>query len=151
VNVGVFYAQQHGSTEYLDVYSLDKLVQAVKIVEWENLPIKREPKEEVYRPPFQNGRTADMYSGMYGYEYEDVQAKQSKTQPKPAQTAKPQKPAAQVQALSCIVEMDNFSMDDFENLVYSESEIAVFAMAGLFARYKGLKAEVAVYRKLLDV
>lgn len=160
VNVGVFYAQQHGPTEYLDVYSLDKLVEAVKTVPWESLPIKREPKEEVYRPPFQGGRTADMYSddnygyGTYGYESAGSGKKPVTVQQiKPQQQKKPTFAPAPAPAdkLALLQEMEDFTMDDFENLIYSESEIAIYAMASLFARYKGLKAEVEVYRNLLDM
>ena len=63
-NVSVGYLNEHGANEMLDAEYLFDLVEAVKAVDFEQLPVYRDPKApEVYR-----GHTASYATG-YGYAY----------------------------------------------------------------------------------
>jgi hypothetical protein len=66
VNVGVGYSQQHCSLERLDLAHAAALLEAVKGLRWDALPVDREPKIEVYSPP-----PSAKWSGSspYGYGY----------------------------------------------------------------------------------
>jgi hypothetical protein len=63
-NIGVGYAFQHSSEEYLDVYHLEALSKRCCEVDWTSLPIDRDPKVVPkptyygagYQSPFQNAK-----------------------------------------------------------------------------------------------
>jgi len=59
-NISVGYYSEHTTSERQDIKHLDKLAKAVCLVDWENLPIKRDPKTVEYS-----------YSG-YSYGYDDM-------------------------------------------------------------------------------
>lgn len=73
-NISVGYYSQHTTTERQDIDHLEKLAKTCCLVDWESLPIKRDPSKTEYRTYRYNGYGYhnDYYDGWYedyGYEY----------------------------------------------------------------------------------
>lgn len=81
-NISVGYKSEHCFTEQQDILHLDQLAKACLKIDWENLPIKRDPTKYEY-----SGGSSYGYGGSYGYwdsewdDYYNMPARKSYTQP----------------------------------------------------------------------
>ena len=65
-NISVGYYSEHTFSERQDIKHLDKLAKAAVLIDWESLPIKRDPSKYEYR-------NSGYYGGYYsGLDYEDA-------------------------------------------------------------------------------
>lgn len=69
VNIGVGYYSQHGQDETLDYGHLYALLDIVKKVEWDKLPVKRDPTPAAYDNGYNGGGYGGYGGGNYGGSY----------------------------------------------------------------------------------
>ena len=144
VNIGCFYQHQHGADEYVDVIGLEKLVKAACQVEWDKLPIIRNP---FVAPPKNNMSDFDYYDRSYaGAWHGDTKPKGNGTLKMPP---KPQLPT--VPELDIADELGTYSLGDFTDFVVGDPDAAAQALVELTLRVKALKAELNGAKNMLGL
>lgn len=73
VNLGVFYAQQHSSREFLDVAGLEALVKAAIEVKWDDLKANRKPADPQEHRPMRQ-----FYGDFRGFDLDDFEPRNGK-------------------------------------------------------------------------
>lgn len=68
-NISVGYYSEHTTSERQDIYHLEKLAKACCIIDWNSLPVKRDPKEVEYRSYASYGRGWGWDDYDYEYDY----------------------------------------------------------------------------------
>lgn len=144
VNIGCFYQHQHGPEEYVDVVGLEKLVKAACQVEWDKLPIIRNPfvapaRDDMF--DFDSGRS---YAGLWHGGDTQPKAKGALKMP-----PKPQLPA--VPELDIADELGTYNLDDFTDFVLGNPDETVQALVELTLRVKALKAELKGAKTMLGL
>lgn len=151
VNIGCFYQHQHGPDEYVDVIGLEKLVKAACQVEWNKLPIVRNPfvappKNDMFN--FASGRghggawPGDLWHG--GDAEPRSKGKGTLTMP-----PKPQLPVAP--ELDIADELGTYNLEGFTDFVVGDPDAAVQALVELTLRVKALKAELKCAKTMLGL
>lgn len=136
VNIGVGYRGHHGVEEELDMGYLERLLAAVIQVDWDELPIQRDPTAvEPYSSPFPTKAPAQ--GALWGY-----------TPPKAKAPVPP--PPEKFKSVFVEDEYDGCSLDDLMSMceTYDPDEMAR-EVAQLLVRIDSLKAENKTLRGLL--
>lgn len=66
-NISVGYYKEHTNEEYQDIVFLEKLCLASSLIDWENLPTERNPKEVEYREYISEYHSNKILDKVYGY------------------------------------------------------------------------------------
>lgn len=146
VNLGVGYTNQHGSGETQDYAHAVALLEACKTIDWEALPIDREPKIEHqwtgYGSVYNDG-----WSGSYAKKAKPKlpPAPASKGWTPPTEYALPDEPELNIE--DEILELGE--LDDLAYWLESEGNTAAQAVLLMAAELKGMRAEIAALRKAL--
>lgn len=75
VNIGVGYHSQHGKDETLDYSHLVDLLDALLDIDWDALPVDRDPKKaEVYQYPTGGYQSGQSYGGAHGGQHSQGRA-----------------------------------------------------------------------------
>jgi len=138
-NVGVGYEFQHGPQECLNYVHLCDLLKAVMAIDWDCLPVDRDPKA-IEAPTFHGSWKGAGYDWMSEEVWErKVSAKKrDKFVPKPVQPM-----------LSPIQELDGMSMDDISWFCSDTPDEAANLMVSLMSDLAAAEARVSVLTRLL--
>lgn len=68
-NISVGYFSQHTKSEKQDIDFLIRLAEATTKIDWESLPVKRDPKKDNERRSYGNSYSGDDYDNWHGHGY----------------------------------------------------------------------------------
>lgn len=142
VNIGVGYTDQHGTSETQDYAHAVALLEACKTIDWESLPIDREPKIEHKWSGGYGG-----YKGVFDDGWDGSYAKKAKPKlpPAPTKWTPPDEPELNIEDEI----LDLGEVDDLAYWLESEGNTAAQAVLLMAAELKGMRAEIAALRKAL--
>jgi len=144
VNIACFYERQHTPNEYVDVVGLEKLVKAACSVAWDKLPIMRNPlKKSETESLFDSSNWGGWGAGI-------AKGKPFANTKIPKAPPKPQIPVAEPD-LSLLDELSSYSMQDFEEFILEDTEVAQKALMELVLQNKALQAELDAARTMLGL
>lgn len=166
VNIGCFYNKQHTSNEYVDVYGLEKLVQAAIKVQWQNLPIKRVAPGEmpVYRGQYYGGgyghfgEPDDEMDAAWAARFGQMSQGQGQNRtpappPSPHNAGAPAQP--QQRKLPLRASIDDLEelggVDDWIAYMEHDPDRAALVFMRLYGKYLANKAELEVMLNYCDV
>ncbi len=160
VNLGVGYQNQHGPDEFLDYSHLLALRDAIFTVQWESLPVDRNPAEPdpvpVYTPPQQgkwNARDSiygsmDMFGGADKFRDADhyFGGKKKKAKVQPTAT-----PVAPVSGRTVYDHLMGTTFDDLVMWCETDPEEMVKSLIELMQEVGHLRADVKLYKSLVTM
>lgn len=157
VNLGVGYYDQHGPDETLDYNHLIDLLDAVLSIDFDALPVDRDPtKADVYTPrnwqpslPFQRSSGG---MGSFGIDDADPLDDEFNSRFPPE---KPKAPAAKPKKspidMTIVEELESMTSDDIYDLASTDSITSGDAIIELLADLRAAKARIETYRCLLGL
>lgn len=169
INVSCFYDRQHGKDEYVDYAQLELLTAAAININWEELPVKRDPTAPQFDGYLGMGgrRSAPYFRGSFSDEELDLRVPgfgSERANPKPdfklgsaANSAPKQKledpidsPWSGMTAIEVVNDMETWAADEFENFILSEPDLAIKVLARLYVRNRGLQAELDACENIMS-
>lgn len=158
VNVAVGYESQHGRNETLDFSHLAALLEACCGLDWDSLPIDRDPKESDAWEGYGRGSgrwgNEGYGSGSYGSyvrgaypDFEDEPAKGKKGKKKGGK--KVAGPQAQLPLMSVSEELSQFSLEEIEDWAFNHPEDAAKTIGQLLVEIATLRASNEAAMNLL--
>lgn len=167
VNVACFYERQHTCEEYVDVNGVEKLVAAACKVEWDMLPIRRNPHEKKFAAPNfggsaykGNGFNGDGFGfgGMDGIDDDEYpgfgrikKPNGISSVPRPPAAKPAAKPAPAAVKLDIMDTFDNMTREELEAMAFDDPDSTLLALLDLIVRCKGLEAENKSMRKMIGI
>lgn len=156
INIGVGYEGQHGRNETLNYAHLAALLEAVCAIDWDALPVDRDPTATEYGS-YSGSYHSGSYHGGYGRSRaaqeslldDDDQVFQfpqggnrggSKNSRKKNKKQQQQRPAANQPMLTVSQEMSQFSLEEIENWAIDNPEDAAKTIGQLLVEIASLKA-----------
>lgn len=157
INIGVGYFNQHGPDETLDYQHLCNLLDAVLDIDFDALPVDRDPtKADVYSPPswqsplpFQRSTPARSNFGVYDLDDQLDDPADDFNKRFPPQ--KPKATPATTVELSLIDELEDMTTDELYKFVEQDSISAAETLMELMAELRATEARVRTYRNLLGL
>lgn len=165
INIGVGYEQQHGRGEFQDYAHLKALVEAACTIDWEALPVDRDPAKPDPVPTYGSyggyGRSAWADSQTWGYQDDWLGAEGATPAQDKTKGSKFAQEFAKSVAKGKAVEPTVSPLDDLDLLVRdsgvqnihwlvdNEPDNAVTTIVALMRECARLKADVAVLEDLL--
>lgn len=159
VNIAVGYQSQHGRNETLDYAHLAALAKAACAIEWEALPIDRDPTEADYsgystgygRGSYGSGRFDDADDAAWAFPQGGSTAKTTgKKKSKKKQAQQAQQPLLESgPALSCSAELAMCSLEDIEAWCEDSPLDAAKAIGQLLLEIAALRATNEMLLKLM--
>lgn len=162
INIGVGYEQQHGRGEFQDYAHLKALVEAACTIDWEALPVDRDPAKPDPVPTYGGyGRSAWADSQTWGYQDDWLGAEGATPAQDKTKGSKFAQEFAKNVAKGKAIEPTLTPLDDLDLmvrdsgvqnihwLVDNEPDNAVAAIVALMRERARLKADVAVLEDLL--
>lgn len=149
VNIGVGYNSQHGRGEYQDYDHLLKLREAVLKVQWDSLPVDRDPTAPDPRPAWQgdmwsSGRSlGDWGPREVGYGYDGLK------KPAAKKSKKKQPPPVFEPLDSAYDELKGNHRDDLMVFAEDDPEAMVDTMIRLMREVSQLRADIAYMETLI--
>lgn len=160
-NIGVGYDFQHTSQECLDYEHLMKLRTAALAIDWEALPVDRDPKAK------EKWETAGAWGGddsdMFGYwnksqhrTWKGQKGAKPYTQPAPyTPPAPPKQPASigahRVPELTAMEELDGLTVEEIIQFAETDPDAAGKLIASLMSDLAAAEARVSVLNRLIGV
>ncbi len=147
-NLGVGYAFQHSSDEYLDYAHLLRLRDACLGIDWSSLPVDRTPAIEPV------GRFTSYPTGLFpegfGDKPDDRRAPPAKTSlPKPKTVPPPAAEKSGPVSFDVVDEIDGMTVDQVIEFIETDTVSAALLMIDLAAELQAARAKVALYRNSL--
>jgi hypothetical protein len=161
VNVGVGYDHQHGPGEVLDYGHADALRKACEKVQWEALPVDRDPKEPDPQPQYNyggsrswmgfGGKQDDVWDDYPGAKWSSKTGTKTKTTaPAPAPApAKDNKPSFEPAGLNLEDEVFLSSALDWTDYASAEPELAALMIVDLATELRAMRLKYQTMRDLL--
>lgn len=160
INIGVGYEGQHGKQESQDYAHLSALLKAALAVNWDALPVDRDPSKAVDAYPRSWGKGfegyADAYKGYHGgYQRtlaDDAEDDRWQSTFDKAKADTPKWNGTKLTAgEEALAEMEGMSLVDIEWLCEANASDAALAMAELMRQNAKLRADVATLTTLLGL
>lgn len=168
INVSCFYDRQHTRDEYVDYEQLELLTAAAIRIDWDSLPITRDPSAPLFDdvPRFMGRTPASDFRGGFSDEARFVPGFE-RAKPNTRQEGSPYIGAASrppveledpvggadwtgMSAVEVIDDMESWNTNDYETFLLSEPDLAVKVLARLFIRNKGLQAELDACENIMS-
>lgn len=163
-NIAVGYDRQHGVNETLDFAHLNALLNAVCAIDWDSLPVDRDPTV-VEAPQYGMGYGRGVYQGNWGYggsdlfgdAYEDgfgYDKTGARTKaPAPAPKAAPA-PAPKTGAIPDVLEdygLEACTLSDIETWIADNPEDAAAVVLRAMREIAHLRTDVAILEQMLGL
>jgi len=159
INLGVFYAKQHGPNEYLDAAHLESMVTASCAIKWDDLKVAREPKAEFVPPPSRGMGAYDHDFGMgFGYDSRDFKGatpaksgttKSKKSVPPTNLSRRPESVGPTTPEL--VEELASFSRQDYIEFCEDDPEMVANVLVYLVAKLKAAEVQAEVLHNFIGM
>jgi hypothetical protein len=149
INIGVGYNSQHGREEYQDYDHLLKLADALLTVQWDSLPVDRDPTAPDPAPAWK-GNQKDMWGSGFGFDdwrRQDEKNRKAKKSLDAMPVAR--KPPAFEPLDSAYDELKDNKRDDLMVFAEDDPEAMVDTMIRLMREVAQLRADIAYMETLI--